>query len=105
MNVVEVPVVKDRVLSMDEIARNITSDDGIIYSASKDSIFAGIAVNTREQLLEAVQTAISGLNKAILYAYDELPDYSPEHVANYVSYYMNAISELEKIADCFREGE
>lgn len=112
-------------LTIDEIIRDVTSDDGMIYSVSKDSIFAGTAVNSmrnnlnilkerireninyydervREQLLETMQTEINGLNKVVLYAYDELPDYSTEQVANYVSYYTNAISKLEEIVECFR---
>lgn len=112
-------------LPIDEIVRNVTSDDGIIYSVPIDSIFAGTAVddmrnnlnalkeriqenidhydeNAREQLLETVQTEINGLNKLVLYAYDELPDYSIEQVANYVSYYTDAMSKLEDIAECFR---
>lgn len=112
-------------LPVDEIIRSVTSDNGIIYSVSKDLIFAGTAINSmrnnldilkerireninhydesvREQLLETMQTEISGLNKVVLYAYDELPDYSTEQVANYVSYYTNAMSKLEEIVECFR---
>lgn len=113
-------------LSIDEIIRNVTSEeDGIIYSVPKDSIFAGTAVNdmsdnlnvlkkhiqdnislydenARELLLETMQTEIDGLNKVVLYAYDELPDYSTKQVANYVSYYTVAMNKLEEISECFR---
>ena len=112
-------------LSVGEIIRDITSADGIIHSVHKDAIFAGTAVNgmknslsilkermqgnvslydenARELLLEAILTEINGLNKVVLYAYDELPDCSAEQVANYVSYYTIAMSELEQIAEYFR---
>lgn len=113
-------------LPIDEIIRNVTSADGIIYSVPKSLIFAGTAVsdmrnnlnilkkriqhdidlydeNARELLLETMQTEIDGLNKVVLYAYDELPDYSTEQVANYVSYYTVAMNELEEISKCLGE--
>ena len=106
--------------SVDEIVKLLTSNENGIFSTSKNAIFAGTAEGTvrenlstlkeciqkniahysendKEQLTEVVQTEIKVSSGAVLYAYDELPDYSEEQIANYVSYYTTAENKLKKI--------
>ena len=92
--------------SVDEIEKLLTSNENGIFRTSKKVIFADTAEgnvrdnlstlkeciphyseNEREQLIEVVQAEIKVSSKAVLYAYDKLPDYSEEQIANYVSYY------------------
>ncbi len=118
-DIMETPVIP---LSVAEIIENITLSDGVIYSPSRDSIFNGSALSgmvdhldalkrriresvdyydgaTREQLVAVLKNEVSALNSTVIYAYDELPEYSRDQVENYILYYTQAMSKLNEIVE------
>lgn len=112
-------------LPIDEIMKKISLNEGMVYSASVQSIFEGSAFdsmkselrtlkervqqsvrlydsNDLEELLKELQEEIYNLGFGLEYSYEELPSQTTEEIDNYVSYFTHAKKEVEEIAECIK---
>ena len=108
--------------TIDEIIHAISGENGMMYAMSKEEIFNGSAaekvhpqlaqlvekvkmninrydLNDLNRLDQVLMNKIRGLYKTILYAYDELPDYTQQEIERYRFYYITIKNQLESLAN------
>ncbi|MDR2371868.1 MAG: hypothetical protein LBD60_01840 [Puniceicoccales bacterium] len=108
-----------------EIIHAIIGENGMVYATNKEEIFSGSAaekvhprltqltedvktnigqcdLNDLDRLSQALMDEIRGIYKTILYACDELPDYTQQEIEAYRSYYIAIKNQLEDIANAIR---
>jgi hypothetical protein len=111
---------------IDEFIYAISAENGMVYTMGKEAVFDGSAAEKVHpqlaQLVNEVKTNINlydlndlnwlndvlvneigNLYKTVLYAYDELPDYTQQEIENYRFYYITIKDQLESLVNAIRE--